>query len=194
MTTFSNLKIDETGKVIEIKKDPLDLIVKNKDFVRHLRKNGIDGLEINKILGNLQGLKQEWPIGITEKDKENRRKIDYAMRHVKALATSDAITDEELEYLCKIMTRLYREYIPWEKNKKGHPVITFKLGQGDVKTPKQVWGKQTVALYGYIQKYNSNFEMFLQKDVFLLIAELFDVRENLKFTRKQIENFYKNNS
>jgi len=195
MATFINLKTGRIGSTLsEVNQDILDLIVKNRNFVRHLKKNGIDNIEICHILGDLQGLKMEMLIKtLTEKDKADQRKIDYAMRYLKALVSNEAITDEESDYLCKIQNRLLVEYLPWEKDKKGRLVAHWRMGEGDAKTQKQARGRQVVKLYYYIQEYNTNKDLFLQKDVFELIAELYDVWENLKYTRKEIENFYKNN-
>ena len=173
--------------------NPLDLIVKNKDLVRHLRTNGIDGMEITRIFSNRQGLKKEFSVFQTEGAKIKQRKVIYAMRHVSALINNDVIMGRDHENLCEIYEGLKRQYQPWEKDAKGQLVISYRMGEGEAKTHKQMIGRQVVALYTYLQKHNTNKEMFLQKSVFLLIAELFFVGEDLKFTRKQIENFYKNN-
>ncbi len=189
MTTFDLEKYD---------KDPLDLIERNKDIVRHLRRNGIDGFEIKKILDNFQGLKMEVPILVTRHHAAKKLKIDDARRAVTRLINNPEITDKEREYLCEMHNRLYQEQMLWEKGKSGGPVYKMPLGDcTKVKKAsislKQTLGRQTVLLHDYIQKHNTNKETFLQKNTFLLIAELFEVWQELKFSMKQVKNFYDNN-
>jgi hypothetical protein len=179
-------------------KDPLDLIERNTDIVRHLRGNGIDGFEIKKILNNFQGLKTEFPISVTKSDKAKNLKIDDARRAVTRLTNNPAITDKEREYLCEMYNRLYQEQVTWEKGKSGGPVYKMPLGDcAKVKNAsisyKQTLGRQTVLLHDYIQKHNTNKEMFLQKNTFLLISELFENFHDWKISDKRIAGFYKNN-
>ena len=77
-------------------KDTLDLIIKNKLFVRHLRENGIDGFEVNKILRDSHGLKSEIPISISKQEAAAQRQINYAMRWTKNLISNQIIEDEEI--------------------------------------------------------------------------------------------------
>jgi hypothetical protein len=174
-------------------KDPLDLIVKHKDIVKHLRENGIDGQEIKKMLCNSHGLKSEIPVRITKQEAAARRQIDYAMRHLKALVSSLAITDKEKHFLVAIYNRLYQAQAIWEKGKSGNPVIKWEVGDGDgdAKTLKQMIGMRVAFINKYILTFNK--KMYLQKDIFDLIAELFEVYMDTKYTQRQIANFDKNN-
>lgn len=178
-------------------KDPLDLIVRHKDIVRHLRGNGIDGFEIKKILDNSYGLKK-LDLYITDAATKQlfkeQHQIDYAMRHVKALVNNEAITDDERKCLFKIWDRLGKEYFPLEMGKSGWPMYKIQRRKGDAKTDKQVTGRQVVALHAFMMKFNGNKNSmpYPQTAIFDLIAELFEVRQGQKFTRDQIKNFYTN--
>ncbi|HRR42001.1 MAG TPA: hypothetical protein P5244_12265 [Syntrophales bacterium] len=175
-------------------KDPLDLIERNKDIVRHLRGNGIDGFEIKNILDNSYGLRNldlYITDAVTSRILKEQHQIDYAMRHLKSLVNNDAITDDEKKCLLKIWERLRNEYFPpIETVKKGWPVLKIERRKGDAKSEKQMVGRQVAAINKYIRPFN---KIYLQKDIFDLIAELFEIRHDRKYTQKQIENFDKNN-
>jgi hypothetical protein len=176
MTTFDLEKYD---------KDPLVLIVRNKEIVRHLQGNGIDGLEINKMLNDWHGLKSKVPIFLTKRDKQKQRQIDYAIRYTKALINNEAITDKERKHFLKILERLSMEHLPSAVTLKFHPSETE-----NAKTRKQVIGRQVATINKYIKPFN---KMCQQKKIFDLISELLEVWEWGKFTQKQIANFDKNN-
>ena len=195
MTTFD---VDINDKDYRCK-DPLDLIIKNKEFVDHLRENGMNGDEVRNILDDWQGLMQEIPIRATSQDKAKDRLIDYAIRHTKALVNNEAITEEERKSLFKIWDRLCEERTPpLEKDKSGRPVVRLMYhpeecnsGYAPAKTHKQMIGFQTVLLYELIERCNTK---YLQKDIFNFISELFEVAgSGQKFSQNQIANFYKNN-
>jgi hypothetical protein len=173
-------------------KDPLDLIVRHKDIVRHLRGNRIDGLKIRDMLNNWHGLKIEFPISVTKRDKQKQKQIDYAMRYVKALVSNEVITDKEREFLCEMYNRLWCDLPHWEKGKSGGPVYKMLQGQGegDAISFKQMIGRQVATINKYIQPFN---KMYLQMDIFDLISELLEVWQGLKCTQKQIANLDKNN-
>ena len=191
MPTVFNLDKDD--------KDPLELIVRNTGIVRHLRGNGIDGMEIKNILHNYHGLKMEMPVsrvGMEEYRKEQRQ-IDYARRHTLALIRNPAITDEERESLIKINSRLSSEYYPLDIDKAGQPIVKISYpgddgGETDVKAKSmiQAYGFQVLLLHECIKNYNTT---YLQKDIFNLIAELFEAMDRGKFDLSRISNFYKNN-
>jgi len=180
-------------------KDPLDLIVKNKNFVKYLRGNGIDGFEINKIMRNSHGLKSEIPLPLTKQAAAGIRQVDYAMRYLKILIKNPQITDDEADFFNKTYNRLFRAQRGIEKNKLGKPVLKWQFGEGEgnAKTFKQMQGLRVVALHKYISTFNKprarHQKAFLQKDIFNLIAELFDVLQQYKLTAQQIKNFDKNN-
>ena len=180
-------------------KDPLDLIVRNTGIVRHLRVNGIDGMEIRNVLRNFHGLKMEIPISNVGMDehKKKQRQIDYARRHTLALINNSAITDEERECLFKIDRRLTNEYSPININKAGRPIIKLRFpsdegGESEVKAKRltQAYGFQVVLLHEYIKNHNRR---YLQKDIFSLIVELFEFIHEVRITPNRISNFYKNN-
>jgi hypothetical protein len=178
-------------------KDPLDLIVNNKRFVKHLRQKGIDGFKINKILHDLQGYKFQMPLLVTKREAAKNKKINYAMRRVKALISTEATTDGEKKYLCKMYNRLWDEYIHLEKDKSGKPVIKLKQGKGNAKTHRQATGRQVVKLYNYILPFSLHSAQQQKKynktDIRKLIAELFEVVRKESFAEDQIKYFYKNN-
>ena len=180
-------------------KDTLDLIIKNKLFVRHLRENGIDGFEVNKILRDSHGLKSEIPISISKQEAAAQRQINYAMRWTKNLISNQIIEDEEIKFLVKIYNRLYQAQRIWEKGGKGGTVIKWKLGEGEgkAKSFKQMIGLRIVSLYKYIKPFcrkNGQQRLaYIQTDIFKLIAELFKVAQQTNFTDKQIKTFYNNN-
>lgn len=186
-------------------KDPLDLIVKNKDFINHLKANGIKGLEVRNILYNLHGLQLEIPINDKQRHEKRGKyhQIAYAIRYIKILLNNDAVSDEDRESLDKMMTRLVNErkvLFPYEINSKGNPVIKTiihpeehgkeKEKKVTAKSFKQALGIQALLLHEYIRRFN---QYYLQKDIFDLIAELFEVIHGLKFSQNKIANFYKNN-
>jgi len=174
-------------------KDPLDSIIKNNEIVKHLRENGIDGFEINKILHDLQGLKFKMPVSI----QVSKQQVNYAIRYTKCLINNPAIKQEEQKSLCAMYSRLYRlqQIIGKKQNEKA--VYAFAQGDGNAKTRTQAIGLQVVALHKYIlpfSKQNKRHQKpFMQKDVFRLIIELFEVVCGEKYTEAQIKNFYKNN-
>ena len=191
------------AKYLDITKydsDPLDRIKQNTDIVRHLRTNGIDGMEINRIFADRHKLHIDVPlsaVGLDEYLKEQKR-ISQAIRNLTPLINSNVISDEEKSYLCKIRARLSNEVFPILKDKAGDPVgrIDFYASEkGTAKTPKQMIGRQVVELHAYIMKFNgSRNEMpYPQTVVFELIAELYEVCMEVKYTRYQIKNFYTNN-
>jgi len=181
-------------------------IVKNKVFVSLLKMNGIDGFVVRNILRNYHGLKEETPIGRDRQYAEKKkkyRKYSYAMRQIMALFNNDALIDDEREYLCKIMTRIDNEkegLFPFKTDTKGNCFMVWAknpeecgIKRSASKSLKQALGRQTVLLHDYIQKYNTNKEEFLQKDVFLLISELFFIFHDWEISETRIANFYKNN-
>ncbi len=179
-------------------KDPLELVVKNKDIVRHLRGNGIDGAEIRKMLNYSHGLKMEWPILMSKAEKEKRKQTDYALRWTTDLIKSDVTTDAEKKSLCEIYNRLWHELPTWEKGKSGAPVYKMPVGDdpGDAISDKQMTGRQVVAIRSYVMKFNGksrHAKAYSQNAIFDLIAELFEVCKGRKYTRAQIINFDKNN-
>ncbi len=174
--------------------DALGLIVRNKDFVQHLRGNGIDGREIKKMLNDWHGLKTAIYIPLTENDKKELRKVDYAIRPISALISSEVITDEERDYLLGMKKRMEQMfYIPDEKRKSGIPYVEFKMGKGNAKGCKQMIGQRAVEIYKYVDKFNTNKEVYRQNDIYNLIAELFEVFMKEKYTREEIKNFVTNN-
>jgi len=181
MTIF--VKIDEI--------DPLDLIVKNKEIVRHLRGNGINGQSIREILEDWRP-KMEFPIATTKCEKQAQKEIDYAMRHLKALVGNKSITDKEVKALVKIYNRLYHEHMQWEKDKTGKPVYKMTMSKNTSKTQKQMLGRQVAAINKYIKPFN---KMYLQREIYSLIAELLETWHNSmqKFSQDEIANFDKNN-
>lgn len=195
--------------------DPLEEVVEHKDIVRHLINNGIDGHEIYKMLCDCHDWEWEFPVNFSEEDKTQRKEATQALRFVSGLITSRAITEVEKNVLHKIKLRLERDY-PSFKKKSGQPVIkvlSMDLGVGpatDVgkypagkvrtqpkghaaKTEKQIWGLQVVEMHNYINQFITNNHLFLQNDIYDLIAEVFKVTFGLKFTREQVKNFHTNN-
>lgn len=187
-------------------RDPLDMIVRNRDTVRHLRGNRIDTSVINRILLDTQGREMEVPVKITRAFAAYNRKIEYALRHINAFMKNDAITEEERVYLSDMRTRLRVEHVPLKTDKRGRKMIKIKMqpeeGKDDepgykqavqkkAKTRKQMIGRQVAALYKYIQPFYR-----LQprrKIIYELIAELLEVVWQEKFTIDQIANLDRNN-
>ncbi len=85
--------------------------------------------------------------------------------------------------------------IPWETWTRETKQIR-KPTKETAKTENQMWGMQIVEVYDYIEEFNSykqsSGKPFLQKDIFGLIAELFNVLFNLKFTGVKIRTLYTN--
>jgi|GEM_PF-6983620 len=181
MTNF--VEVDE--------RDPLDLIVKNKEIVRHLRGNGINGQSIREILKDWRP-KMEFPIATTKSEKKEQKEIDYAMRHLKALVSNKSITDKEAKALVKIYNRLYHEHMQWEKDKTGKPVYKMTMSKNTSKTQKQMLGRQVATINKYIKPFN---KMYLQREIYSLIAELLETWHHSmqKFSQDEIANFDKNN-
>jgi len=182
MTTFNIEKYE---------KDPLDFIVKNKEIVRHLRGNGINGFVIRDILDDFRP-KMEISVILTKFDRQSQKEIDYAMRHLKALVSNKSITEKEAKALVKIYNRLYQKQRLWEKDKNKKPVYKVAMSKNTAKTQKQMLGRQVAAVSKYIKPYN---KIYLQKDIHLLIAELLNYWHQVLpgLSQKQIANFEKNN-
>lgn len=121
-------------------KNPLDLVVKNKRLVKHLRENKIDGFEINKILFDWQGLKHKYPLR-TEKEQATAKEINYAKRNITPLINNRAITKKEKKFLCIIKDRLISEQELFGKKQNKQQTIILKYGKGDAKTFKQMIGR-----------------------------------------------------
>ncbi|MHB8091850.1 MAG: hypothetical protein ACYDH8_09695 [Syntrophales bacterium] len=190
MTAFIDLERDIFENLKNGTKDPLDLIVRHKDIVKHLRGNGIDGMEIRNIFLNRHGLRMIVPVFFSEAAMKKHRNTSYAMRNVSALLSSDLVSNKEKDFLSNIMTRLSGNYSELESDKKGETFLKFHREQGGAKTHKQMIGRQVVELVKYIKRFN---HMYYQNDIFDLIAEIYEVTDMGKFTRERIKNFDKNN-
>jgi len=179
--------------------NPLKYVTKNKDIVKHLQRNKIDGFEINKILFHSHGLKIELPIKLPKHAMETRRQLNYVVRWYRSLINSPVIIDDDKE----ILIRMYNDYLElqnvlWKKGKTGNPVVKIGIGEekGHAKSTKQMLGLRVVNLYEYLEKHNRQQSRdqipYKQKEIFNLMIELFEI-VGVKLTFNQIKNFYKNN-
>jgi hypothetical protein len=190
-------------------KNPLDLIVKEKKFAKRLKERGADGTEINKILHNWYGLMMKIPVLKNEAVLKNRNRfkdLSYSMRRIMSVLKDPIILDEIKEVLGSELIRLYREreeMIPEVIKMTMHP--EEKETKRRAKSFKQVRGFQVIDLYNYLRpfadkitKQYEGIEQYRQRDIFRLIAELFDVTEIVKqegprYGYKDIEILYFNN-
>lgn len=178
--------------------DILDEVNKNKLFVKRLRKNGIDSRKISDLLTDMHGLKMELPVKISKEEKEFQTQTSYATRWLKNLTSNPVIIDDDK----KVLIDLYEKYdeaqkVLWTKSKRGKDVVRVRVGgesKDGAKSIKQVIGLCVVALYEYISSFNgkNDGKTFLQKDIFNLISELFEII-GLKYTQEQIKTLYRNN-
>ena len=179
--------------------DPLTLIKRNKKFVALLKENGIDGLEINKILHKRYGVKIKIPISETKQEKDEREQADYAQRYIKAIITkaSNIITDKERKNLNEMHERLSQyQFDSSVEIKRGVPIINMRLkkDEGSAKSFKQVSGLMVVELHDYIVKFCEGLgKKYNQQKIFDLIGELMKYVENKELTRERVKKLYDNN-
>ena len=93
-------------------KDPLEFIVRHKDVVKSLSENGIDGMEIRKMLDDWHGVKVKIPVLLSERNKQENKQIEYAIRRLSALRRSEVIECNEKKSLERIIKRLSSKKIP----------------------------------------------------------------------------------
>ena len=195
MPTIDDFDEEFYPEEYKYEKDPLEMVVRNTDIVKHLRGNGIDGMELRRILSDYHGLKLVVPIFYTEEVMKKQRKIEYAIRHISALCKTDIVSKDEKDYLCNMMKRISELYYlsEDERGKNKNYVLKCPIHpceQGNAKTRKQAIGFQVVELSKYISKFN---KMHTQKAVFKLISELLETVWKENFSYEKIKNFEKNN-
>lgn len=177
--------------------DPLPQVQRNKRMVKYLQGNGIDGIEIYKILKNNQGFALDIPIMLTKEEKKKQAKLVQVKRNAKQLINSQFLLTEELETLETIYGRAYEESNIYEKDKDGKPIVKWQFGgKGKARLAGQVTGRQIVCLFDYINLFNhkkGGEKSYSQSDIFLLMGELFSIVNEQIFSKEQIHDFYFNN-
>lgn len=184
-------------------KDPLEAIARNKDITQHLRANGIDFVELRRMLHDPHGITRSINVTLLEEEKRQRKEADKAVRNLTALITNKQTTKKEKDFLRKMRARLQKEGMSGvtvikcvTEDMSGYSPGYERIQPRKVtaKTEKQEIGLRVVEMYNYINKFITNNHRFLQNDVYDLIAELIELRQDdQKFTQEQIKNFHTNN-
>lgn len=175
--------------------DPLPQVQRHKRTVKILRENGIDGVEIYKILKNSHGLILEIPVELTKEELKKQKTLAQVMRNAMQLMRSQFLTSEEFEVVESIYGRAYEESNIYEKDKDGKPVIKWEFGgTGKARTHLQVAKLQTKALFNYLDKFSRAHEngprLFSKSKLFSLISELFFIVTEQTYSQAQIHDLY----
>jgi hypothetical protein len=190
-------------------KNPLDLIVEEKKFAKRLKEHGVDGNKIKKILQNLYGLSGKIPIlkdQVFLKERKKYKSLSYSMSRIVAVLRDPLVSEAAKAKLDFDHQRLRKErenIIPKAIKITMHP--DEEETKRKAKSFTQVRGFQVVDLYEYIHpflyeisKQCEGREQYKKRDIFKLIAELFNVTEIIKqekpeYDYKDIETLYFNN-